>query len=380
MLQAVAAIAGLAILLWSLGLPSLRFAEAANVTTFSDTLTDSAPSTGSNHTIVFTVPAEGTPITSAGAITITFPSTPDVFNLSNIGVNDVDFASSSDYTLVADGTESAADEWGVATTSTTIVLNPSASIVTIATGTQLTIEVGTNATAGGNGDAQIVNPATSNTSYEISVATGMGDSGNTRVAIIDTVTVNASVDTSLDFQVFGTAAGLTVNGTTTTGAATATTIPFGELSAGSASTAAQRLTVETNAANGFVVTVVADQLLLSSTGADIDLFANGTAPGSPTNWTKPTGTLGDDDTYGHWGVTTDDATTGVGLTDEFGDQQYMAVSTSTPVEIFRHNGPSDGSTASIGSTTVAYSVQITNLQEAGDDYTATLTYVATPVF
>ena len=40
MLKPIALIAGLAILLWSLGLPSLRFADAANVSSFSDTLTD----------------------------------------------------------------------------------------------------------------------------------------------------------------------------------------------------------------------------------------------------------------------------------------------------------------------------------------------------
>jgi hypothetical protein len=34
----------------------------------------------------------------------------------------------------------------------------------------------------------------------------------------------------------------------------------------------------------------------------------------------------------------------------------------------------------IGSTTVAYKVQITALQEAATDYTAQLMYIATPVF
>lgn len=374
LLQAVAAIASLAVLLWSLGVPSLRFADAASVTSFSDTLSDSAPSVGSNHTITFTIPADGSPIQANDVITLTFPTTPDSFDLGNIGTNDIDFASTTDYTLVDAGPTG--EQFAVATTATQITLTASATLVDIATGTVLTIEIGTNATAGGAGDAQIVNPATSNTSYEISVSTGAGDSGNTRVAIIDAVTVSASVDTSLDFQVFGVATGVTVNGTTTTGASTATTIPFGELQAGSASTAAQRLTVATNAANGFSVTVIADQQLESATGADIDSFANGNNQATPINWTAPSGTLGSENTYGHWGVTTEDSDSGLG----FGSQQYVAVSTSTPVELFAHTGVSDGTTENIGSTTVAYSVQITGLQEAGDDYTATLTYVATPVF
>ena len=55
-LQATAAIVSLAILLWSLGLPSFHFVEAANVTTYSDTLSTSEPSVVSDHTIVFTTP------------------------------------------------------------------------------------------------------------------------------------------------------------------------------------------------------------------------------------------------------------------------------------------------------------------------------------
>jgi hypothetical protein len=44
-----------------------------------------------------------------------------------------------------------------------------------------------------------------------------------------------------------------------------------------------------------------------------------------------------------------------------------------------HNGPSDGLTADIGTTTVAYTVGITALQEAGD-YSNTLTYICTPTY
>ena len=51
-----------------------------------------------------------------------------------------------------------------------------------------------------------------------------------------------------------------------------------------------------------------------------------------------------------------------------------------PRGIFWHTGPSDGTTANIGSTTVAYTIQVGALQEAGNDYTNTLTYVATPTF
>jgi hypothetical protein len=44
-----------------------------------------------------------------------------------------------------------------------------------------------------------------------------------------------------------------------------------------------------------------------------------------------------------------------------------------------NNGPADGSSANSGKVQVAYGVQISTLQAAGD-YTNTLTYTATPSF
>ena len=50
-----------------------------------------------------------------------------------------------------------------------------------------------------------------------------------------------------------------------------------------------------------------------------------------------------------------------------------------PQEVMYHGGPADGSMQDKGSVEVAYRIQITALQEAGD-YTNTLTYVATPTY
>ena len=57
LLKSIAMVAGLAIILWSLGLPTLRFADAANITSVSDTLSDSAPSASADHTIEFVTPS-----------------------------------------------------------------------------------------------------------------------------------------------------------------------------------------------------------------------------------------------------------------------------------------------------------------------------------
>jgi hypothetical protein len=45
-----------------------------------------------------------------------------------------------------------------------------------------------------------------------------------------------------------------------------------------------------------------------------------------------------------------------------------------------HTGPSDGFTAGQGATRVGYQIEISALQEAGDDYSTTLRYIATPTF
>jgi hypothetical protein len=160
----------------------------------------------------------------------------------------------------------------------------------------------------------------------------------------------------------------------------ATEIPFGTLVADTAKAAAQNLEVETNAANGFVVTVQTDTQLVSANGADIDGFVNGNFTATPTLWDQPGATPGQEEEYGHWGLSSTDATLTAGLTDFFAAGTEFVSASTTPVEVFRHNGPTDTSVSGAGNTTVIYKVEITALQEAAEDYTATLTYVATPVF
>ena len=116
---------------------------------------------------------------------------------------------------------------------------------TIGAGATVTVKVGTVADGG---VAQITNPGTEG-SREINVSFADGaDTGETRVAIVNNVLVTATVDTVFTFAVTGVATGVDVNGVDTTGgSSTATLIPFGELTAGVASTAAQSLSVSTNA-------------------------------------------------------------------------------------------------------------------------------------
>lgn len=372
LLQATAATLGLAMLLWSFGLPSLRFAEAANVTSFSDTLSDSTPSVAANHTIQFVTP---TGLSAGEIISLTFPT--GFTGIGSLVAADLDLAVNAVDEDLIDGAASGAN-WNVNAAGQVIDIESGTD--TIAPGATVTIEIGTNAWFTASGTNQITSPATS-TSYEIGLTVGAGDTGKTRIAIIDSVTVTASVDTLFTFTVNGVSGGTLVNTADTTGGdTTATAIPFGVLDADTASTAAQNIEVSTNAANGFVVTVEVDHQLLSANGADIDGFRNGDYDTTPVAWESPGATPGQENEYGHWGISSNDTTLTGGLTNLYSGGDNFVSASTTPVEVFRHDGPADGTVAGEGNTEVIYKVETTALQEAAEDYTATLTYVATPVF
>lgn len=368
-LQAAAAMVAMAIVLWSLGASSIRFAEAANVTTYSNTLSASAPSVVSDHTITFTTP---TGIAEGETITIDFSDGP--FVIGSVDETDIDVLNNTtDYNVAA--TCGASDQVSAVFAATTLTITVCAGDGgAIAANGTTTIKIGSNATFtgdSGDGDAQLTNPTAG--SYQIPITAGASDVGETRVAIVDTVTVTASVDTLFTFTVTGVAGGQTVNGTTTGATTTSTAIPFGELEVNVASTAAQDLSVITNASNGFVVTVTSDGQLSSENGADIDGFRNGNFNQSPLAWIPPTVSIGFEETYGHWGITSDD-------TDHFAVAQTYVSASTTPVSVFTHTGPADGTTTGQGTARVGYTVEISSLQEAANDYRATLTYVATPMF
>ncbi len=362
--RVVAMLVAAAVLVTSVGFYST--AQAASLVQVSNTLSDSDVSALSNHTIRFALATTSTGVAAGQTITVTFPVG---FSLGSVASGDIDFSiNGTDQTLA--GAPSGAT-WGAAVAGQVLTLTSGTGVVNA--GQVVVIEIGTNATFGTTGTNRITNPTAG--SYEIVVTAGASDSGRTRVAILDNVDVTAIVNTSFTFVVSGTATSTAINGTSTTGSTTATAIPFGVLTAGEIKTLGQRLNVTTNARNGFVVTVEQDQNLLSATGADIDGFANGTYTNTPAAWSAPTNSISDENTWGHWGLTSDDDLNA----NEFGSALFVAAST-TPRQIFQHSGPADGVTNNIGSTSVAYQIQITPLQEAGDDYNTILTYIATPTF
>ncbi len=369
MQRGIATLLAIALALWAVGAHMFTVAEAANLTYIKDTLSDSAPGSLSNHAIEFLSP---TGVGANATITVTFPNG---FNIStsSVAVGDVDFEIGGvDETLVAGAP--AAAQWGFTIVGQELRLlsGSGESLGALATAT---IKIGTN--ADGPGVNRVTNP-TATTSYEFTVTAGAADSGQFRVAIIDNVLVTANVNTTFTFTVNGTTTGAICNGADATfGPSTNATLPFGTLNSGVPKTLCQDLTVSTNAIHGYAVTVEQDQNLLSSTGADIDGFVDGNYTVTPTAWAAPTNNVSNENTWGHWGLTSSDTDTPRTL--EFGSDQWVAAST-TPVVIMGHTGPSDGTTDGIGRASIGYQVEITALQEAGDDYNTTLTYIATPTF
>jgi hypothetical protein len=374
MQRGIATLLAIALVLWVTGTHMFSSVEAANLTYVKNTLSDSDSGSASNHTIEFLSP---TGVASTQTITITFPGS---FNIatSGVGLLDYDFEIAGvDQTLVL-GAPGAA-EWQVSTSSQVVTLTAGAaeSLPALATAT---VKIGTNATNGGTGTNRVTNPVGTTTSYEFTITAGPSDSGQTRVAITDNVLVTANVDTTLTFIVYGTTTGAVLNGspTTTFGASTHNTLAFGTLANGVSKTLGQDLTLATNARNGYVVTVEQDANLLSSTGADIDGFIDGAYTNSPAAWIAPGNSIADENTWGHWGLTSNDPSLlGAGV--DFTSDTWVAAST-TPRAIMAHGGPADGTTLGIGRATIGYQAQITALQEAGDDYSTTLTYIATPTF
>ncbi len=349
-----------------------RFAQAANVISFSNTLSDSAPLASANHTITFVTPSG---VASGTQIVITFA--PEFDGIDSLDEDDVDLVVNGSDVDLSDSASGAT--WGVLASGSDIeITSDTGEIPANAT---VTIRIGTNASYQASGANQIVNPDTPG-SYTISVVAGSEDTGTTMVAIVPTVLVTAQVETIFNFTVDGVASGLDVNGVTTTVTSSSTAIAFGVLEVNTPAVGAHDLQVSTNAANGFVVTVQTDQQLTSNS-AVIDGFVDGSYVTTPTIWQSPGEDINDDRTWGHWGITTDDDTITPSYNDPFdvggAGERFVSAST-TPVEVFRHSGPAAGSDQGVGLTRVGYQVEITALQEAADDYTATLTYVATPIF
>ena len=374
-------VVGIAVLLWATGAPlflNYAHARAANLSNISDTLTNSNNGSFSGHTIVYT---DATSTTGGQTITVTLdqdnhwftevgdPATSTHFSLSYLNGTTTPVAIVASCTTGPQTTLTATGNTG----NLTFALCPS---VYIPGGSTITIAMATTAQV-------FINPATTS-SPRILVGGTQLNSGETRVAILPNVTLTAAIATTFTFTVSGMATGTVINGTslaTTTGTSATSSLPFGTLVAGQSYILGQTLNVTTNARNGFAVTVQENQPPTSGAGAYINLFANGATTTYPISWVAPTGILNQINTYSHFGITSDDALEGATSTFEFaGPNSVYVGNIIQPRTVFAWNGPADGVTQNYGVAHVGYRMQITPLQPAGNDYTNTITYVATPTF
>lgn len=320
-------------------------AKAASLSHASDTLSNSSPNTTANHSVKFDV---GQGSVSGDYFQVILP---------------VGFGSIADVAQIT-----------CPASTTRSLPNGSTAVCTvnadIATSTTLTIAITgvTNPVGVGVKDITIESRDSGDAMKEGSVV---------KVSIIDNVTLNASVPSTLSFAISGVASTApAVNGSNLTGDSSTTTVNFGTLEVGTSSVLGQQLAVTTNATYGYSVTVQQDNVLTNAAGATIDSFDNGTVPGAPQGWANPTGSLGATSTYGHMAFTTSDASLN-GI--DFSGSKWFGFTDATPVQVMYHSGPANGTSDGVGLATVAYRVQITALQEAGD-YTNKLTYVATPSY
>ncbi len=361
-------------LTWTIGLPTFfSTASAAQLASISATASSSVPLANTNYSIQYT--ATNT-VATGQTIKITFSfgksSGVDEFSLANLTVTDVTSpqiaiitgacgAVTADQASINAGISNSAGNRSVTLTACGVISTTTAKTIYF-------------------NNSHVTNPTTVG-SYKINIAGTQTDTGTTMVAIVNQVTVTAAVDTSFTFTVAGVASGQTVNATTTSTSTTATAIGFGTLASGTPVIGAQDLTVTTNAQNGFVVTVHEDQNLLSANGADINLFKDQAQTAVPTAWTAPAAILGQNWTYGHFGLTSDDNDLNGGEFTSGGGNKWAGNFWATTTRaIFSNSGPADGITQNIGKARVGYEVQVSSLQEAATDYTNHLIYVATPTF
>ena len=236
----------------------------------------------------------------------------------------------------------------------------------------------------------VTNPSTINTTYYVRTTT-YSDTGSTTIdgttsaafAVLDTssIAVSASVDPSFSFSVAGVSSGGNFNGGTgnINVTATANTIPFGTLTAGTPKIAAQDVTVSTNAANGYTVTASSsanaqsgNPPLISGASNNIDTFSGTNT--TPTTWSAPAGTTANVNT-GYFGYSTEDATLCTGTASRFtsGGPKWAGPSTTGAEVICNAAGVSSETTR------IGWEVAINGVQPAGS-YTGTAVLVATPTY
>lgn len=346
--------------------PFAKRISADALTTASDTLETSLPSTAAIHTVVFRNPT---------ALSGTGGGGNDEIRLSFEADFDFDTIDAADISVDTGGV-GGSPSWVDYTTGVISVADPLITIplgvADIASTTWIRVIVG--ATGAGN---KIINPSgsvcgTGDDSNICTIAASTTDGGgaptydsvNLRVAIVSGVTITANIDTSLAFSIAG--------GACDSGTVTATSVDFGSIIPATAEDCTQTLTVTTNAAGGYTTTTLADAQLTSGAN-DIDWFTGDNT--TPAAWASPAGGTPSVNT-GFLGYHTNDGTLGTGTTTRFAAADTWAGwDTTTAYEIAYSDTP-----VTSEATTMTYRIEVNALQPTGNYSGTTITYVSTPIF
>jgi len=165
--------------------------KAATVTNLSDTISDSRRGQPADHLLAFRIVSSVDP---SDTVVIKFDDTRNAFNLSLLSpVNILDFDFSVDgidYDIV----DVCADINDLTVSVDTIqdeITFTACAGNTIAAGSDIRIEIGKNATSGGDGVNQISNPSSGN-SFFIEIAGTFGDTGVTAIVTIPSSGIGVS--------------------------------------------------------------------------------------------------------------------------------------------------------------------------------------------
>ncbi len=172
--------------------------------------------------------------------------------------------------------------------------------------------------------------------------------------------------TNISFSINGLSSGVVTEGITTTITTTSTEVPFGSLLSGVSSIGAHRMSVTTNATNGYQIFTAQNQGLLGSNGIVIDPVAGTNS--SPSAFAITGGSTG------AYGYHSGDSLLYTGTTNRFSADDTYAGFESTLKEVVY-----TGTATSSESTNIVYRTQITSQQPAGS-YSGTIIYIVTPKF
>lgn len=176
--------------------------------------------------------------------------------------------------------------------------------------------------------------------------------------------------TTLTFTIDGLAISTVTEGITTDVSTTPTGIPFGTLSFDTETEAAQRLTVDTNATEGYQIFIFERQGFLHSAYSAVEIDAVTGTNASPTGWS--TGCVSS--ASGCYGYHAGDDSLDSGSTRFAANNTYAQFSTTTAEEIAFNSGP-----VTSEATDIVFKTKITNQQEAGD-YSSSVVYIVVPTF